>query len=79
MARLQDYRPKTLSGLEKHQVAVLITCLACNRYVPVPTVKLIARLGRGVPVPEVARHYRCQRCGGGIVSLNALTSIASSV
>ncbi len=55
----------TLGGLDYHRaLAVVVTCMACDRQVSVPAAMLIAKLGSGFPVPAVAKHTRCQQCGG---------------
>ncbi|MCZ6848366.1 MAG: hypothetical protein O7F75_05910 [Alphaproteobacteria bacterium] len=65
MVRKQQYQPMTLGGLDYHRVvAVLVTCMACDRQISVPSEVLIAKLGCGFPVPAVAKHTRCQQCGG---------------
>jgi len=46
-----DYRPEAAGDLERHATDVLITCLARNRYVTLPTKWLVAKLGRCL--------YRC--------------------
>ena len=63
MAASRTYRPATLSDLAAQGMAVWAWCNGCCKNRAVATDALIARLGRGYPVPDVGARMRCS-CGG---------------
>ena len=57
-----------LSHLRQHEVtAIFAWCYACSRGEELDLDMLIERLGPDLPVPDVAKHLRCSRCGGKTV------------
>ena len=55
--------PATLGNLADQDMDVWAWCNGCFKYGAVATDGLIARLGRGFPVPDVGARMRCS-CGG---------------
>jgi len=62
MTATRTYRPVTLGDLADQAMDVWAWCNGCFRNRPVVTDALIARLGRGYPVPDVGARMRCS-CG----------------
>ncbi|MFN8722247.1 MAG: hypothetical protein ACK5YI_15595 [Rhodospirillales bacterium] len=55
-----------LADLIKSTVAVELWCHApgCGHHAVVDTAQLIRWFGAAMPVPEIARRFRCSACGG---------------
>ena len=61
-------RPVTLVDLQQEALAIFCWCHQCGHNAELDSQQLVGRFGGLLPVPELARHIRCSKCGGKQIS-----------
>ncbi len=61
-------RPVTLVDLQQEALAIFCWCHQCGHNAELDSQQLVGRFDGLLPVPELARHIRCSKCGGKQIS-----------
>ncbi|MDA0368762.1 MAG: hypothetical protein O3C65_12075 [Proteobacteria bacterium] len=62
--------PARLSYLVDQKLRLTVWCIRCDHRADIAVAPLVDKLGANYPIPHVARHMKCSRCGNREITVN---------